>query len=146
MNFPATYGEVMNPLEITLLPHDLRALYESDPAFRELVQLSDRTRRAEKISCWTQWTPEQRIAYEAGDMLQFSRLRGYTEPEIADFSRFMALVSEVDSRFGEGFCQDVEYVLGQLVTTDQMRTINKELCRMSEAASGRYRGKATEQN
>lgn len=132
--FPATYGEVMGVFDAVLLPHYWRSLYESDLVFREWVHLTDKVRRAEKVSCWTQWTPEQRAAYEAGDLLLFSLLRGYTEAEIAEFSRSMALMVELNVRHGDDFCLNVEYALGQLVETERLRAINHELCRMSEAA------------
>jgi hypothetical protein len=124
----------MGAFNASLLPHDLRSLYESDPTFREWVHLTDKVRRAEKVSCWTQWTSPQHAAYEAGDLLHFSLLRGYTAAEIAEFSRSMALVVELDGRHGDDFCLNVEFVLGQLVETEELRAINQELCRMSEAA------------
>lgn len=134
MEFPATYGEVMPPLDVTRLPDDLRSLYESDAVFREWTHLSDRVRRAEKISCWTQWTPQQSAAYKANDIRLFSQLRGYTDAEIAEFDRFMALGRELDARNGEAFRLDVEHLLGQLVETERLRAINHALFRMSEAA------------
>ena len=137
MVFPATYGEVMAPLDVTRLPDDLRSLYECDAMFREWTHLSDKVRRAEKISCWTQWTPEQSAAYQANDIRLFSQLRGYTEAEIAAFERFMALGRELDARYGDAFCLDVEYLLGQLVETERLRAINHALFRMSEAAMAR---------
>lgn len=131
---PATYGEAMRKFDPALLPQELLSLDESDPVFYEWVRLADTVRRAEKVSCWTQWTSAQSAAYDAGDLVQFSRLRGYTEAEIADFSRFMILERALESRYGDGFCEDVEYVCHQLVETEELRAINRELCRMSDAA------------
>lgn len=130
----------MGPLDVALFPDGLRRLYESDLVFVEWVHLTDRVRRAEKISCWTQWTPEQRAAYQSNDLLQFSRLRGYTEAEIAEFIRSMALVGELDAEHGEGFCLDVEYVLGLIVKTEALRAIDQKLYRMSEAESVQTNG------
>lgn len=133
-SFPAKYGEVMGPFSPDRLPANLRDLYESDPVFFEWIVLMDTVRRAEKISCWTQWTPEEHAAYKAKDLSRFSRLRGYTESEIADFSRYMALIGELTARYGEGFCLDVSYLHSQIVMTDALQSIEQELCRMSEAA------------
>lgn len=132
--FPATYGEVMAPLDHTCLPDDLRQLYASDHVFREWLDLADKVRRAEKISCWSQWTPEQHAAYEANDLLEFSRLRGYTEAEIADFTRFLSMTGELNEQHGEDFCMDVEFAVSQIVQTDALLAIHQELFRMSEAA------------
>lgn len=132
--FPATYGEVMAPLDHARLPDDLRQLYASDHLFREWLDLADRVRRAEKISCWTQWTPEQHAAYEARDLLEFSRLRGYTESEISDFNRFMSMTAELNVQHGDDFSLEVEFAVSQIVQTDKLLAIEQELFRMSETA------------
>lgn len=132
-SFPATYGEVMGPFSPDRLPADLRDMYESDPVFREWIVLMDTVRRAEKISCWTQWTQEEHAAYRAKDLARFSRLRGYTESEIADFNRYMALIGKLTTRYGEEFCLDASYVFSRMVETAIQQAIEREICRMSEA-------------
>lgn len=52
-------------------------------------KLQEKVAAAEKVSDPADWTPEMRAAYDAGDMETFSRLRGYTEEEIADFQELM---------------------------------------------------------
>lgn len=137
MNFPVAYGEVMGLLDVALLPEAVRQLYETNQVFCEWVHLDDKVRRAEKISCWTQWTREQHAAYKANDFLLFSRMRGYTEDEIAAFVRWTALVAELDAAHGEGFCLDIGYLLGRMTETENLLAIEKELSRMSEEALAR---------
>lgn len=93
---PATYGDVLGPLDIAALPDDLAALYRDSPLFRDWVHALDRTTRAEKVSSWTTWTADQRRAYDAGDVAAFSRLRGYTEAEIADYLAYLDLTQRLD--------------------------------------------------
>lgn len=52
-------------------------------------ELQKRVAAAEKVSDPADWTAAERAAYDAGDMVEFSRLRGYTEAEIADFQELM---------------------------------------------------------
>ena len=78
---PATYGEVLVPLDVATLPEPLAVLYRDSALFRDWVHALDRTLRAEKVSSWTTWTAPERQAWDAGDTVAFSRLRGYTEAE-----------------------------------------------------------------
>lgn len=52
-------------------------------------ELQKKVAAAEKVSDPATWTAAERAAYDAGDMAEFSRLRGYTEEEIADFQELM---------------------------------------------------------
>lgn len=129
--WPATYGEIMKPLDMSLLPSDLAALCQTDSLVREWIHLADSVRRAEKVSCWKDWTPEQRAAYDANDFRLFSRLRGYTEGEIAQFDRYLELVATLDARHGEGFCCDADFCLAQLVETPESRAVDREIGRVA---------------
>lgn len=135
--FPATYGEVLKPLDLAVLTPDLAQLYRDDDQFREWVHVFDRVRRAEKISSWTQWTPEQEAAYEAGDCAAFSRLRGYAENEISDFLRELELIAELNAKHGDYFCMDVSFLLWQAAATEQLHDINDQLHQLSERALAR---------
>ncbi len=73
---PATYGEVLRPLDVTALPGELAALYRDSALFRDWVHALDRTARAEKVSAWTTWSEAERRAWDAQDVVAFSRLRG----------------------------------------------------------------------
>ncbi len=59
----------------------------------------------------------ERAAYDAGDWMRFSRLRGYTEIEIAEFEAFMELATSLDARYGEDFscslCHEMQLLRGQ---------------------------------
>jgi len=93
---PATYGEVLGALDVAALPQELAALYRDDALFREWVHALDRTARAEKVSSWTTWTLAERRAWDAGDVAAFSRLRGYTEAQIADYLGYLELTRRLD--------------------------------------------------
>lgn len=130
--FPATYGAVMRPFQIDQLPADIQKLYADDPMFREWLDLADKTARAEKISSWTTWTAEEAAAYEAGDTVTFSRLRGYTEEEIADFQRFVALVSQLSIRYqADDFCIGVLYCHSVAFDMPAKAEIDAELWRLA---------------
>ena len=105
----------MRPLDIKKLPEPLLTQYRDMPAVREWLHLMDRVRRAEKISSWAQWTPEEAIAYEVEDYRQFSQLRGYSESEIGEFLRFVQLSFELDCEMallGESdFCAHAEWAV-----------------------------------
>lgn len=94
---PATYGQVLAALDVAALPPALAAQYRDSPLFRDWVHALDRTLRAEKVSSWTTWTPAERCAWDAGDVARFSRLRGYSEAEIADYLAYLALASRMDA-------------------------------------------------
>ena len=124
----------MAPLDLDRLPKALADIYAGDQMFRDYLALWSRVSRAEKISCWSQWTTEQAAAYKAGDTLKFSRLRGYSEEEIEEFSQYIGRVHEVDAKYGEGFCASIEFSLAGLVSTPELDTIERAIFDMSEAA------------
>ena len=94
---PATYGEVLAPLDVRALPAGLAALYRQSALFRDWVHALDRTARAEKVSSWTTWSRAERLAWDAGDVAGFSRLRGYTASEIADYLGYLELTRQLDA-------------------------------------------------
>jgi len=98
---PATYGEVLAALDVAALPDALAALYRDSALFRDWVHALDRTARAEKVSSWTTWSPAERRAWDAGDVAGFSRLRGYTEAEIADYLGYLELTRRLDAAHPE---------------------------------------------
>jgi hypothetical protein len=95
---PATYGDVMGVLDVAALPLHLAEHHRDSALFRDWVQALDRTARAEKVSSWTTWTLAEREAYDAEDVVAFSRLRGYTEPEIADYLAYLELTRRLDAQ------------------------------------------------
>jgi hypothetical protein len=101
MRLPATYGEVLAPLDVAALPAELAALHGASALFRDWVQALDRTLRAEKVSSWTTWTRDERLAWDAGDVAAFSRLRGYTDAEIADYLGYLELARRLDAEHGD---------------------------------------------
>ena len=98
---PATYGEVLRALDVAALPPELAALHDASALFRDWVRALDRTLRAEKVSSWTTWTRAERLAWDAGDVAAFSRLRGYTEAEIADYLGYLALTRRLDAEHAD---------------------------------------------
>ncbi|MDK6079486.1 hypothetical protein [Massilia varians] len=92
------YGEHMRPLDIDAL--QLLPEHRADPLLLRFIELVDRTGRAEMVSDPDNWSAEQRAAYHAGDWATFSRLRGYTQQEIADFADFLTADKEIEQKYG----------------------------------------------
>lgn len=93
-----TASHDLKEIERELLEHDPTALYDSTnrvkfdvPAFRELTQ---KIISSEKAGFWSDWTPEQQELYKRGKWQEFSRSRGYTEEEIADYQRWLWIVRD----------------------------------------------------
>ena len=112
---PATYGHALRPLDVAALPASLAGPYRDSPLLRDWVHALDRTLRAEKVSSWTTWTEAERRAWDAGDVVAFSRLRGYTEAEIADYLGFLELTRRLDADHPEDpdftFCAQHDLLL-----------------------------------
>lgn len=132
--FPKTYGEVMRPLDVNQLPEPLLSEVRSKPLVREWVHLHDRVRRAEKVSSWTQWTAEEIAAYEAADYVLFSRLRGYSEAEIEEYTRCMALMEQVDLEMSGSDCLDACWEILKIVRTPAYDRVEEILLGMARAA------------
>jgi quercetin dioxygenase-like cupin family protein len=64
------------------------------PAFRALTA---QVISAEKPGFWSDWTPEQQALYSRGDWREFSRSRGYSEEEIADYARWLDMVAQAQA-------------------------------------------------
>jgi hypothetical protein len=59
---------------------------------RDVQDLENLVHAAEKTDLALEdWSPEMRTAYDAGNWREFSRLRGYSEAEIADYGQYQAL-------------------------------------------------------
>lgn len=92
------YGDTMPKLDVDYLA--LLEEHRADPLVMRFIDLCDRTTRAEKISRPDEWTEEERAAYQSDDWESFSRLRGYTDEEIADFRQYLELAADVSTRYG----------------------------------------------
>ena len=92
-----TYGETMKPLvmEDVLDEKDIQ-----DPLLVDFVNATDKISRSEKISDPKDWTKEEKEAWQKKDWETFSRLRGYTEDEIADYKNFLNIYQEVEKKYG----------------------------------------------
>ena len=106
---PRTYGEVISRLNFDELP--LEKDQGKDPLIQKFARLTESTLRAEKISDPDTWTAEQRAAYARGDNAEFSRLRGYTAKEIAQFDDMVKTSKEVDLKYGDGTSQDLSFLI-----------------------------------
>lgn len=98
-------------LDVDALP--LLKEHRADPLIQRFAELSDRVDRAEKDSNPATWTPEERRAYESGNYEEFSRLRGYTESEIADFNEFVKLAGEIDAKYGENTAGGIDDLISR---------------------------------
>lgn len=86
--------------------------HRADPLIVRFAQLCDRTTRAEKVSDPADWTPAERAAYESDDWEAFSRLRGYTEEEIADFQAYLEAAADVATKYGIDTACSIAYLVG----------------------------------
>lgn len=133
---PATYGEVLMPLDLAALPPALAMCLRDDALLREWVHALDRTARAEKVSSWTTWTAAERRAYDAGDTVAFSRLRGYTDAEIADYLHFLELTRRLDAAHPDdpdfSFCTMHDVL--QTMCTPAFHALDAHLQALSDAA------------
>ena len=57
------------------------------------------------------WTPAERAARESDDWEAFSRLRGYTEEEIADFQAYLEAAADVATRYGIDTACSIAYLV-----------------------------------
>lgn len=89
----------------------LRAEHRSDPLVILFIELCDRTTRAEKVSNAADWTSAERAAYESDDWEAFSRLRGYTDGEIADFRAYLEAAADVADRYGVDTACSIAYLV-----------------------------------
>lgn len=92
--------------ELALTPE-----HRADPLIVRFAHLYDRTTRAEKVSNPAHWTPAERAAYDSEDWKAFSRLRGYTEDEIADFRAYLEAAAGVSNKYGI----DTAFAIGYVV-------------------------------
>lgn len=70
-------------------------------------------------------------------------MRGYTEQEIADFQRFVALTEEVDREQGHtSFCMSVSWAIKQLVSPERLGQIEAHLINLSKLHMGSARNLA----
>ena len=88
----------LDAIEAELIEEDALSLFDSrnllkfDPmAFRALTS---RVIAAEKPGFWSDWTEEQQALYTAGDWRAFSVSRGYSPEAIADYERWLGMISE----------------------------------------------------
>lgn len=84
-----------------------------DPDVLRFIAAARRAAQEEKTSDPSDWTPEQRAAYERGDWRTFSRLRGYTDGEIANFAEFMRLAGVLDRRYGDDFAASLSFAVDE---------------------------------
>jgi hypothetical protein len=99
----------MRALDVGALP--LAAEHRRDPLVLRFIELDDRTSRAEMISDPDAWSEDERAAYRAGDWQTFSRLRGYTTSEIADFADFLQAAGEIDAKYGLDTAASISYLV-----------------------------------
>ena len=93
------YGDSMVPLDIDALP--LRPIDRADPAVIYFIDLCDRVGRAERVSDPSSWTDIERNVYDGDDWSAFSRLRGYSESEIRQFSAFMFMALALNEEYDD---------------------------------------------
>ncbi|MEJ8851909.1 hypothetical protein [Variovorax rhizosphaerae] len=110
----------------------------TSPMIRDWVRLYDRVQRAEKVSSPTQWSPLEVVAYEHEGWALFSRLRGYTTREIADFKAYLALCESIkrSEPDGEVFLLQASLEIQRLVSTEAFRQVEARLLAMSHAQRG----------
>ena len=75
--------------------------FVGDPLFQEFVKLGERVSLAEKDRTLEPWSEESSaiMGTEPFDWLAFSRSRGYSEEEIADFRRWLEVEGELSAKY-----------------------------------------------
>lgn len=109
------YRDRMRPLDVDAL--SLLDEHRRDQLVLRFIELADRTARAERISDPVTWSTDERDAYAAGDWRSFSRLRGYSATEIADFADYLRTAGEVDAKYGPDMASSICHLL-QLQTEE----------------------------
>lgn len=102
----------MRPLDPNAL--DLDPVHRINSDVIRFIELADRSSRAEKASDPDDWTAAEHAAYDSGDWKLFSRLRGYSEIEIADFGEWLQLVELLDQRYGNDYSVSLSYAINKL--------------------------------
>jgi hypothetical protein len=87
------------------------ASVETDPKAKQFAELIRKVSAAEKYSRPEDWTPQERAAWDRS-WEEFSRVRGYSEQEIADYKKYMELAKEMRSKYGD----DVVHEFDMLIT------------------------------
>lgn len=103
------YGEIMPPLSIDKLRARLPEEMLDDPDLDRFIGLIDSTQRAEIVSHHEMWTSEEKQAYQNGDWVAFSRLRGYNDAEIEEFQRYLEMASAFRKKYGEDDADTIIY-------------------------------------
>jgi hypothetical protein len=84
---------------------------KEDPLFKEAVNVFTKVHFDEKTSDPKNWTKEENAAWDSKDWKKFSRIRGYTEEEISNYQRSIELADKLDSKYGEGYSQELVHLL-----------------------------------
>jgi hypothetical protein len=98
---PNPIGEKYSSLEDFIKGDFSGTSMADDKSVIEVLRLQAKTVQAEKTSDPASWTPQERAAYNQGDYKTFSKLRGYTEEEIADFEKYQQLKQELINKYGD---------------------------------------------
>lgn len=123
----------MRPLQVENLSPETQVLLKKQPRLAKWVALSDAVTRAEKVSSWRDWTAEQTAAYGKDDFRLFSRLRGYSDAECAEFGQYHVLTEELMLTMDELDLWDLHSELHLATRTPELEQITKELFQYSNA-------------
>jgi len=80
----------------------------NDPLVAQLAAASAVAFKNEKASDPRSWTPEESAAWKAKDWEAFSKIRGYTDKEIAQYKKFQSLMQQVREKYGEDAIFEIE--------------------------------------
>ena len=80
----------------------------NDPLVAQLAAASAVAFKNEKASDPRSWTPEESAAWKARDWEAFSKIRGYTDKEIAQYKKFQSLMQQVREKYGEDAIFEIE--------------------------------------
>lgn len=97
---------------------------QRDPDVLAFIVASRRVALEEKSSDPAQWTAQESAAYERGDWRTFSRLRGYSEDEIANFGEYMRLAGVLDERYGRDYSASLAFGLDNVDATGESALAN----------------------
>lgn len=130
--YPQTHKDLYAPLKEHLLPRSLKQLLIDYSIVRKWLTYYLLIRDAEKVAGWIDWTPQQYEIHRRGDWVAFSKARGYTDEEIANYATYLELCATIENDLEEGLTLDFAHVVDELCSTPEMDIVYSEIERRND--------------
>jgi hypothetical protein len=99
------YTSEMSDEDLGVEKPKTRTDLEADPRTPAFLRISRSVSEKEKVSDPKDWTPAMRKAYDSGNTAEFSRLRGYTQQEIAEYTEYLKQADALIEDYGVDLVQ-----------------------------------------